>query len=970
MAERRLHLLALDGGGVRGLSSLMILQALMEIIDPDSPPKPCDYFDMIGGTGTGGLIAIMLGRLRMSIDECIDAYLSLSERIFRKKGHRVTIKGKIQGRFDSEELERAVKEVVTSKGFPEDALLKDASDAACKVFVCSTSQQTSKTVCLTSYKSPSGRSHLLKSVKIWEACRATSAASSFFDPIAIGPYEERFVDGATGANNPVGQLWDQAQQLWGPQPLESKVQCLISIGTGVPSLKSFPDDVLNIGGTLVAIATDTEQTAENFRRDKIFLDNTNRYFRFNVSHGLEEIGLEESSKKKEVAAATGWYVESQDVFKQMQACAYNVAGREYFGDYRIVFSLEGVPSVGKFVERSAEMSKLEKALLPKGLSSRQKVFVLHGLGGQGKTQLAVEFARLHHRRFSSVFWLDGRTEDTLKRSIASCASRIPKGQISETSRTYVTGTQTNLETVVKEVRDWLSHSENTTWLLIFDNVDREYSSFPADPDAYDVKSYFPSADQGAILITTRLAKMEQLGDSHPLGRVNRKQAEDIFQSCYKRRYDPNDSEHLLARLDGLPLAISQAGSYLQESGVMLGTYLGHYEQQWKELMESRDLTSAPLQDYPESVWTTWVISYNAIRDKDATAANLLLLWAFLDNNDLWYGLFAAACEKNPFLTKQLSEWIGGIASNELEFNKAIRLLRNYSLIEKVEDSASYATHPVVHRWAYHFQDEDTRVELAQLAIETVGWAAPPVSTRDYWIMQNRLLPHALMCSQWVSASEIERDLPRYDTKEIDSTESERKELVIGAIHRLGDLYVNQGKQAEAEKMYQRALQGKEKALGTEHTSTLNTVNNLGNLYQSQGKLAEAEKMYQRALQGYEKGLGAEHTSTLDTVNNLGVLYQSQGKLAEAEKMFEQALRGCKKVFGPHHSKCQKLEQEVTELHRRLLKKNRKALISKVAPAEQLNVELQEASASTHVPRAHEQEKPVSRKRRLWGKVKE
>ena len=75
----------------------------------------------------------MLGRLKMSVDECIGAYLLLSDRVFQKKRHRVTVKCNIQGRFDSEELERAVKEVVTAQGLQEDALLKDASDDACKV---------------------------------------------------------------------------------------------------------------------------------------------------------------------------------------------------------------------------------------------------------------------------------------------------------------------------------------------------------------------------------------------------------------------------------------------------------------------------------------------------------------------------------------------------------------------------------------------------------------------------------------------------------------------------------------------------------------------------------------------------------------------------------------------------------------------------------------------------------------------
>jgi hypothetical protein len=75
----------------------------------------------------------MLGRLRLSVADCITAYLSLSDRVFRKTRHRVTVKGKVQGRFDAEELAQAVREVIKQQGVPEDALLKDAPDAGCKV---------------------------------------------------------------------------------------------------------------------------------------------------------------------------------------------------------------------------------------------------------------------------------------------------------------------------------------------------------------------------------------------------------------------------------------------------------------------------------------------------------------------------------------------------------------------------------------------------------------------------------------------------------------------------------------------------------------------------------------------------------------------------------------------------------------------------------------------------------------------
>lgn len=205
--------------------------------------------------------------------------------------------------------------------------------------------------------------------------------------------------------------------------------------------------------------------------------------------------------------------------------------------YLAPFSLEGVPRVRKFVDRPAEMLGLEQALLQThGHDQRQKIYVLRGLGGIGKTQLAVEFARRHHRRFSAVFWLDGRNEDSIKRSIAGCASRIPQGQIPETSRASVTDGGANVDVVAKDVLAWLARVDNTEWLLIIDNVDREFGQHSEDPEAYDVRRYLSGADHGSVLITTRLARLEQLGDSHQLGKVEEDQAKGIFESWYKRSY--------------------------------------------------------------------------------------------------------------------------------------------------------------------------------------------------------------------------------------------------------------------------------------------------------------------------------------------------------------------------------------------------------------------------------------------------
>jgi hypothetical protein len=280
----------------------------------------------------------MLGRLKMGVNECIPAYLSLSERVFRKtsKTERwARFKRKVQVRSSSQELTQAVREIVKQQGLPEDALLKDASDAGCKVYVCSaldckqptnscsfvcaTSKKPSETVVITSYRTPRSNSDLLDSVTIWEACRATFAVTSLFDPITVGGFGEEFADGATGAHNPVREMWDQAKMAWGPESLEGKIKCLVSIGTGVPSLKPFKDDVLHIGETLVAIAMEKEQTAERFQREQPLLDDPGRYSRFNVMRGLENIELG-SGNVRAMAAATRRYLRSQEVHKQIRAC--------------------------------------------------------------------------------------------------------------------------------------------------------------------------------------------------------------------------------------------------------------------------------------------------------------------------------------------------------------------------------------------------------------------------------------------------------------------------------------------------------------------------------------------------------------------------------------------------------------------------------------------------------------------------
>lgn len=169
-----------------------------------------------------------------------------------------------------------------------------------------------------------GSSDLYNATKIWEAGRATSAASSFFDPIAIGPLGQEFTDGGTGANNPIRHLWNEAQEVFcdgSYSRLLKNIRVVVSVGTGVPNLKEFGNDPLAIGKTLMDISTETEVTANGFHQTNSDLDDEGRYYRFNVDKGLAEIGLDKADEIKRVKDLTDEFLKLQTNQSAIKKCA-------------------------------------------------------------------------------------------------------------------------------------------------------------------------------------------------------------------------------------------------------------------------------------------------------------------------------------------------------------------------------------------------------------------------------------------------------------------------------------------------------------------------------------------------------------------------------------------------------------------------------------------------------------------------
>ena len=189
-------------------------------------------------------------------------------------------------------------------------------------FVCTADRHTKDIVRLRSYSLP--HEPRIRAT-ICQAALATSAATTFFEPVSIG--DRSFADGGLGANNPVDEVEGEASNIWCSETgdLKPLVKCFISIGTGNPGKKPFEDSIFKfLGQTVVQIATETENTERRFiaRWARHFDDK--RYFRFNVEHGLQEIGLEEYKKKGAMEAATEGYLTHTAQKFRVRDCIQNM----------------------------------------------------------------------------------------------------------------------------------------------------------------------------------------------------------------------------------------------------------------------------------------------------------------------------------------------------------------------------------------------------------------------------------------------------------------------------------------------------------------------------------------------------------------------------------------------------------------------------------------------------------------------
>ncbi|KAF6526398.1 hypothetical protein HZS61_009442 [Fusarium oxysporum f. sp. conglutinans] len=347
--SRGLCLLSLDGGGVKGLFSIIIIDRLMQETRRLEGPgaehkKPCDYFDLIGGTSTGGLLAIMFGRLQMDTQLCIQAYKSLSKQVFSRKFKVPFLENFRKASnvalswpwFDGDKLKEAVCRTVKENLLPSDsAMLRQSGctvedltlitdmKSATYSFVCAVPKYEEKVKRIRSYEPLDQQTNApAERFKIWEAARATSAAPMYFPHIEAGGVS--YFDGGLESNNPVIEVIEEAKQEFP----DDKISTVISVGTGAYQASDASAGLTGLMNYMINMATSTEKHHKAVLEDPRFADiRKEGYFRLNGTLELGAIDLAAVERMDEIERLAEAYLSSNEGQQQIGMCAERLVER-------------------------------------------------------------------------------------------------------------------------------------------------------------------------------------------------------------------------------------------------------------------------------------------------------------------------------------------------------------------------------------------------------------------------------------------------------------------------------------------------------------------------------------------------------------------------------------------------------------------------------------------------------------------
>ncbi|KAG8724414.1 hypothetical protein FRC09_018872 [Ceratobasidium sp. 395] len=786
----------------------------------------------------------------------------------------------------------------------------------CKVTVCvapESGMRAGAPACLRTYKTDTNG---LPDCTIAEAICSSFAVSGLFKPMDVvepGGIKSTYV--GLSSFNPMDQLLDEATHLF----QNGHLACVVSIGAAQKQ----------------ASATECERVAQSMLVR--FMNRPDHYFRLSVSQGMENIKTIDWERRSEGTAHARSYLsvsENDDIIgkiaravlkknkgvptmhlRKLQLWKHTL----YLSDQMFVLIGGSIPEASSithtiklcpppsslFVGRGDLLSRIGRCL---GDIQGQRVCVVHGLGGVGKTQLALKYVETHANDHNHIFYVDCTSKHTIEADL----KRIALAK--------------NVGDCANDALAWLARLQER-WLIVYNN---------ADDTSMNLRGYFPSCSHGSILITTRNRGMVSL-------------ARGVDANCQVSSMSEDEAKELLATAAGLaegvgtpgvalvellgrfPLAIVQAGAYVQTNMCSIQEYLEMYQTSRGQILEDYASEVQKADDYELTVYATWQVSYRRL---SPLAKQLYCHLSFIHHDHITENIFRFAVlglkdEPHPLPPTDEETKIEGMTAEFLAnftrlvdgtwdkavFLRTLKDLTSYSLITYDEANRSYSIHPLVQQW--------TRTVIAHpdttcgcVAFLLASSVTSGRKTEDY-------AHHRMLLNHVDRLPDSEKLKPRLawrlnrvyadngrakDEERLVKAEYEANLRALGrdnpytlnSMENLAVTYSSQGRLGEAEELEQEVVEIKRRLWGNEDPTTLHTMGNLALTYWKQGRLGEAEVLQREVLEMRKQVLGDEDPSTLEVMGNLGATYSSQGRWAEAEVLQREVVAGRKRISGNEH----------------------------------------------------------------------
>jgi hypothetical protein len=484
------------------------------------------------------------------------------------------------------------------------------------------------------------------------------------------------------------------------------------------------------------------------------------------------------------------------------------------------------------------------ARLSRAAAAGPRIIALHGLGGAGKTSVAVEYAHRHQAGCGVVWQFPAEDRAVLAGEFARLAAQLGVG-----------GGLLDRRDPVASVHAVLAAAAEP-WLLVFDNA----------PDRDSVRAFLPPAGDGLVLITSQSALWPP-GQSVEVPVLDAGAAAGFLTA---RTGDPDEraAGELAAELGGLPLALEQAAAYVHATGDSLAGYLASFRQWRADLLGRGD----PI-GYNKTVASTWALAFDRLQRTEQGAVGLLRLLAFCAPEAVPLRLLL---EPRPGLSESLDQQVQGalvaLLQDPLAARDAIAALRRYSLVAQAGGGSV-----LVHRLVQAVTAGQVPAELAgawrQAAAAMIEAAIPDDPTLpETWPVYAALLPHAQAALAETS----------------------------DGMARIANYLGWSGSYAAAKDLQRRVADARERVLGSVHLDTLTARHNMAYWTREAGDLADARDLLAELLPISERELGPEHPRTLAVRGNLVRLIGQEGDAAGARDMCAALLKARERVLGPDH----------------------------------------------------------------------